>query len=192
MSPPRWAVVSFVASLLVFAPLKLTTSSHSSISASRTLSQTPPRNIPDSCPITKPPAHPFVPPAPYSAKLSSRCFWFGTEKLWTFLHTDGTWSGLPHYTPDDPTFRQKLFFWHKGFDWRSEPQPALTITGRRLDGPAPPLASDQANAGWQRRDQAFIVTAINIPTLGCWEITAHYKGEELTFVVRVTQEPSSR
>jgi len=37
-----------------------------------------------------------------------------------------------------------------------------------------------------------MVTGINIPTLGCWEITAHYQGEELTFVVRVTQEPSSQ
>jgi hypothetical protein len=148
--------------------------------------------VPTSCPITKPPEHRFFPPAPYSAKLNPQSFWFGSEKLWTFLQTDGTWNGLPHYTPNDPTFRQKLFFWRAGFDGRSEPQPSLTITGKRLDGPAPPLASDQANAGGQGRDQPFMVTGINIPTLGCWEITAHYQGEELTFVVRVTQEPSSQ
>ena len=104
----------------------------------------------------------------------------------------GTWNGLPHYTPDDPTFRQKLFFWHAGLDACSEPQPALTITGKRLDGPAPQLASDQANAGGQSQDQPFMVTGINIPTLGCWEIIAHYQGEEPTFVVLLSQERSSQ
>src|ERR1700676_2041373 len=124
------------------------------------------RDVDASCPVTKRPAHPFVPPAPYSAKLDPLSFWFGTEKLWTVLHADGLWSGLPHYTPDDPTFRQKLFFWRAGFNVRSEPRPALTINGRRLDGAgppltipgsalhaaAPPLASDQANASWQSPD----------------------------------------
>jgi hypothetical protein len=145
------------------------------------------RDVATSCPVTKPPAHPFVPPAPYSAKLGLGSFWFGTEKLWTVLPADGLWNSLPHYTPDDPTFRQKLFFWRAGFDAHSEPRPALTITGRRLDGRAPPLASDQANAGWQNPDQPFMVTGVNLPTLGCWRITAHYRDQELTFVVRVTQ-----
>jgi hypothetical protein len=48
-------------------------------------------------------------------------FWYGTDVLWTLLHADGTWAGLPHYTPDDPKFRQKLFFWREGYNWRAEP-----------------------------------------------------------------------
>ena len=143
--------------------------------------------VPDSCHVTKPPAHAFVPPKPYASSIVRDAFWFGNEKLWTFLPASGTWNGLPHYTPDDPTFRQKLFFWHRGFNARAEPQPPLILIGKRLDGPAPPLASDRANAGWQREESPFIVTGINIPTLGCWQITAQYHAAKLTFVVWVTQ-----
>ncbi len=100
---------------------------------------------------------------------------------------DGTWGGLPHYTPDDPTFRQKLIWGREGYDWHTEPQPKLTVTGRRLDSPAPPLAADQANNGWVQQDQPFIVVGINFPTLGCWEITGHYDADQLTFVVWVAK-----
>jgi hypothetical protein len=71
----------------------------------------PAKGIPDTCPVTKPEDQPFVPPPPYLAKAPIGMFWYGTDELWTLLHADGTWAGLPHYTPDDPTFRQKLFFW---------------------------------------------------------------------------------
>src|SRR5262249_25454680 len=129
--------------------------------------------VPDTCPVTKPADQPFVPPPPYPPKPSSG-FWFRTDSLWTLLPLNGTWSGLPNYTPDDPTFRQKMFFWRQGYDPEAEPQPKLRLTGKRLDSLAPPLRSDEANSGWQRRDQPFVVTGINFPTLGCWEITAHY------------------
>jgi hypothetical protein len=85
------------------------------------------REAPESCLVTKPPAHPFVPPSPYPAETGTDSFWFGTVKLWTSLPTDGTWRGLPHYTSDDPTFRQKLFFWRQGY--RSELPPQLRVTG---------------------------------------------------------------
>jgi len=143
-------------------------------------------DVPETCPTTKPyQASLFVPPSPYPAKAPSGTFWFGTDRLWTGLAVNGAWRGLPHYTPSDPTFRQKLFFYRQGYDWHTEPQPNLTVTGKRLDAPAPPLLSDRANNGWVRPEQPFIVTGINFPTLGCWEITAHYKDDELTFVVWV-------
>lgn len=92
---------------------------------------------PDSCPVTKPPAHAFVPPSPYPAALCSEglcsSFWFGTTKLWTFLRADGTWKGLGHYRPTDTSYRNKLFWWREGYDWRRDQEPALRITGVRLD-----------------------------------------------------------
>jgi hypothetical protein len=131
---------------------------------------------------------PFIPPWPYPLKAGSDTFWFGTDSLWTQLPANGIWSGLPHYTPNDPTFRQKLAFWRKGYVVRTEPQPKLKVTGRRLDSPAPPLLSDKtANNGWVQKDQPFIVTGINFPTLGCWEVTGHYGNQELTFVVGVAE-----
>jgi len=141
--------------------------------------------VPDTCPVTKPAEKPFVPSAPHPPEPPRDEFWFGTDKLWTALPTTGTWYGLPHFTPDDPTFRQKLGFWRQGYDPRSEPQPNLTVKGKRLDSSAAPLKSDDhANGGWTADDQ-FIITGINFPTIGCWEITANYQNDRLTFVVWV-------
>jgi hypothetical protein len=127
------------------------------------------------------PRPPFVPPWPYPLKAGPGAFWFGTDSLWTALPADGAWRDLPHY-------RQKLFFGRKGYVVRTEPQPKLTVTGRRLDSPAPPLLADKAaNNGWVKRDQPFIVTGINFPTFGCWEIIGRYRDAELTFVVWVAK-----
>ena len=68
----------------------------------------------------------------------------------------------------------------------TEPQPKFSVTGRRLDAPTPPMLVDQTTTnGWVTRNQPFMLTGINFPTLGCWEITGRYKDEELTFVVWV-------
>ena len=75
----------------------------------------------------------------------------------------------------------------KDMDWHTEPQPRLKVTGKRLDSPAPPLLSDQANNGWVKPEQTAMVTGINFPTLGCWEITGRYQDDELTFVVWVAK-----
>jgi hypothetical protein len=138
-------------------------------------------DVPETCPVTRSPALPFVPPWPYPLKAGPGAFWFGTDSLWTALPADGAWRDLPHY-------RQKLFFGRKGYVVRTEQQPKLTVTGRRLDSPAPPLLADKAaNNGWVKRDQPFIVTGINFPTLGCWEIIGRNRDAELTFVVWVAK-----
>lgn len=144
-------------------------------------------DVPETCPVTTPSDQPFVPPLPYPTKPSKGTFWFGTDHLWTALPVDGTWKGLPHYTPSDPTFRQKLFWWREGRDWHTELQPTLKVTGRRLDSAVPPLLADPANNGWVQRDQPFMVVGINFPTLGCWEIKGHYRDDEVTFVVWIAQ-----
>jgi hypothetical protein len=136
--------------------------------------------VPSSCPVTKPLEHPFVPPAPYP---SAGAFWIGSEKLWTNITADGIWSGLV----------QKLFWWHQGYDWRTENPPHLTVTGERLDAPAPPVTMDgHANAGWTNdREHAFIVVGIFIPTVGCWKVIGQYEGEELSYVVWVSDSRQS-
>jgi hypothetical protein len=37
-----------------------------------------------------------------------------------------------------------------------------------------------------------MMTLIDIPKTGCWEITAHYKGHDLSFVVSVERNPTNR
>ena len=146
--------------------------------------------VPSTCPVTKPSEHPFVPPAPYPSAGAS---WIGSEKLWTYITADGIWSGLPHHTIEDSRLGQKLFWWHEGFDWRTEHPPNLTVTGERLDAPALPITMDEhANAGWtDDRDHAFMVVLIFIPAAGCWKITGEYEGEELSYVVWVSDSPQS-
>jgi TonB family protein len=140
--------------------------------------------------VTKPTDQQYVPPAPYAAQPSLDQFWFGTDKLWTTLPVAGTWWGLARY--NSPTYSQKLAFWRQGYDPQREPRPNLTVTGRRIDGPAGPLQADRKGYGSWTNDDQFIMTGIDFPTLGCWEITAHYQSEELdesdelTFVVWVT------
>jgi hypothetical protein len=142
---------------------------------------------PATCPVTTPPSPAFVPPPPYPSHIAADQFWFGGEKLWTALPTNGTWTDLPHYRPTDTAFRQKLFWWSKGYDWHAENPPRLTVTGKRLDGLAPLLETDEhANNGWTTdRDHPFMVIGIDIPTAGCWQITGEHKGARLTFVVWV-------
>lgn len=141
--------------------------------------------VPESCPVTKASDQPFIPPWPYPKNPYPGGSWFGTDRLWIAPPPDGAWIGLGHYTPTDPTFRQKLFWWRQGLDWHTEPK--LRVTGRRLDSTAPPLAADRVNYGWQNRDQPFLVVGINFPTVGCWEITGHYENDELQFVVWVAK-----
>jgi hypothetical protein len=58
---------------------------------------------------------------------------------------------------------------------------ALEITGRRVDGQAPPLEAHVACCYPTR----FQASGLYFPTEGCWEVTAKAAGSELVFVVRV-------
>ena len=137
-----------------------------------------------SCEVTSSPDRPFKAPAPYPPNAPSSNFWHGDERLWTMLQNDGKWAGLPR---NDKGFRQKVFWWHPGFDGRVEGRPNLIVTGRRLDGtesfvhPAPATNAHHVDfGGWT------ILTGIDVPTTGCWELTGYYRGQSLTFVVWIT------
>lgn len=155
-------------------------------------------NPSDSCPVTKPPLMAFIPPSPYPTEIPADSFWFGTENLWTSLPMDGTWKGLPiwsaaeqaesegdSYRPTGSAFRNKLVWWHEGYDWRTDDP--LTVTGNRLDAPTPPLTGHASNGWTDDSHHPFMVAGIFIPTLGCWAITGEYKGDRLTFVVLVRE-----
>ena len=148
-----------------------------------------PNDVPDTCPVTKPLDRPLVPPMPYPAKAYPGSFYFGTDELWTVLPENGTWKGASPHSPSYPTTRQKFVWFRHPYDWRREPQD-LTVTGRRLDAPAPPLTADQsknASCCWAHHEGAYINTVLSIPALGCWQITLHNEPDELTFVVWVAK-----
>jgi hypothetical protein len=96
----------------------------------------------------------------------------------------GAWRGLPLW---DTGYRQKIVWWTQGYDWR-EPTPPLSITGKRLDAKAPPLVTDErANGSYHGGWGSFIMSGVNFPTEGCWEITGRLSETELKFIVWVTK-----
>ncbi len=100
------------------------------------------------------------------------------------LNTKGLWHALPH---DDRGYRQKIFLWSKEYNWRTEPQPDLRITGKRLDGDAPPFVREKGTNALSVDGTAAMLAGIDVPATGCWEITSSYRGNQLTFVVAVQQ-----
>ena len=135
------------------------------------------------CAVTRPPAPAFHAPSPYAFKSPFEGeFWYGTDSLWTSLPTSGSWPGLPHNTEG---YTQKIFLWRKGYSGEAEPQPKISITGERLDSsPLTFTASGGTNAFAQDIGEVMLI-GVNIPSLGCWKITAKYANTELSFVSRV-------
>jgi len=136
------------------------------------------------CRVTRPSDHPFVPPAPYSPSVGSREFLYGSPALWTVIYPD--W----HIHSGG-----KLPFFRVGYDWMKEMNPRLTVVARRLDGEAPLVRNGWTNnASIEGRGMAgmFMVTGIDIPTSGCWEIAARCvkgRGNIQTLTYTVWVEP---
>jgi hypothetical protein len=138
---------------------------------------------PASCRVTVPPASPFTPPGPY--ELGKNSFWLGTEKLWTVLRKSGVWEWAPHAAGHEHQVQpltEKTFWMSEDFNYREEYPPELKVTGRRLDGDAPPLLTLPTTNAFPGPTAAMLV-GVYIPTPGCWEITGDYKGQKLSFVV---------
>ena len=137
------------------------------------------------CPVTVPdPA--FVPPTPYPSKAPGRSnSWHGTPRLWTMLYDDGIWEGLPR---NPQGFRQKVFWWSPGYDGRTNPVPKLTVRGRRLNGEGSFVSAPATNAHHATFGGWAMLTGVDVPTAGCWELTGEYGGDTLTFVVSIASE----
>jgi hypothetical protein len=141
---------------------------------------------PATCPVPRPPAKAFVPPAPYPTELPENAFWLGTEKLWIVLVNPEIWEWAPHkpgHEQEVQPLTQKVFWFRVGYDYRAEPRPKLKVTGRRLDGPAPPLMVMPATNAYT--GISSMLTGVYVPAPGCWEITGDYEGDKLSFVVWV-------
>ena len=123
---------------------------------------------PADCPVTTSGIPSFEAPAPYSPIAPwPGLFWFGSESLWTSLHTDGVWAGLP-LNPQGYT--QKIMWWSSFYSLPDEPEPALVVTGRRLDAEAPPLKTYGATNASAADIGEAMLTGVDFPTLGCWEV----------------------
>lgn len=149
----------------------------------------PHSRVPASCAVTERPLTPYIPPPPFDkTKLNPHSFWIGTDRLFTVFNDEMTWlwePRAPGHEKDEYPRTTKLFFYRAGYNPYLENFPKLQTVGRRLDGPAPRLSVDEASNALGPDGSGAMVTAFYVPAPGCWEITADYNGDELSFVVWV-------
>jgi hypothetical protein len=138
--------------------------------------------IPDDCPVTLPGEPRFIPAERHGSSQADG-FWYGSEALAVYLVIDGRWyTGKP---PGD--FNQHLFWYRQDDrDWyENRPFPELAVTAKRLDaeGREPPHIS-QATPMWAG-DLWTMMSTLYVPEGGCWQVSGHYKSDDLSFVVWV-------
>ena len=129
-----------------------------------------------SCPVSVPEAHLLGQSAPSPLK------WFGSDSLAVLLPHDGVWRGMG----PDRNFSDKLFWLVAGFQPGMEDD--FSVTGRMLDDDGAllrPLVAGATNARHDDFGGWTILTGLGFPATGCWQLTGSFKGQELTFVVRV-------
>jgi hypothetical protein len=138
-------------------------------------------DTPSRCPTTRPPAPAFVPPSPYPAVPPGHpaWFWLGSSELWIKLPLSGAWPALQS--------GEKVFWWREGFNGARETRPAIVVSGRRFDAESPSVVL--ASRGTNTRHDSFggwaLLTGISTGSPGCWEISAQYRTQQLTFIAWV-------
>ena len=127
------------------------------------------------CPITK--------PAPVTLSTGTDLAGLlGTEKLFTIFSDN--WQ-IAQKTERGYQIR-RIGWGGATFGLKQEVgNSSLTITGRRLDAESAPLQLGHVGAAWYGdNDQFFMMLSeFYVPSLGCWEITGHFHGTDLTIVV---------
>jgi hypothetical protein len=134
-----------------------------------------------SCPVTLPNAN--RPPG-----QPRNMSWHGNGLLWAGVAADGTYAVDQDRVGADGSIFNKLL-WVTTPPW-SRP----TISGERLDAPAPPLRVISVNQGsFSGADKPSYASAVTFPTAGCWRLTARVADVSLSYVldvvVRTTPTP---
>jgi hypothetical protein len=127
----------------------------------------------NTCPVTS--SNGNTPPDQQASSNS-----YGNGALWTWLWPSGT----VVFRPGGPGFQLQDGSLQMKFPWWRTVRGALSITGRRLDGDAPPL---RAHIPSGYGDTGFQATSLIFPTPGCWEVTGRAGNASLTFITRVVR-----
>lgn len=135
------------------------------------------------CPVTQPPTPGFQPPDGYPPEPNlDDAVWFGTEALWTVLPVDGYYG------------QRKSVWWSTSFPGGpQEPQPDIDVTWERLDLRDSSKQSFTTNAGrgtnaHTPEDGWFMIAGTDPADPGCWQVTAKYKGAELSYVYEIPSQ----
>jgi hypothetical protein len=122
------------------------------------------------CPLTLP--NGSMPPADNDVGANH-----GNGDLWTTMWPHNVVIATPDYIEADGSVGMK-------WPWWRGTRGKLTITGRRLDGDAPPL---EAGIPDGYGPIGFVPSGILFPTEGCWEVTGTVGEARLTFVTLVVK-----
>ena len=124
------------------------------------------------CPVSSP----GTAPADIGDRLFGSTAAFGNDALWVGgLGEDGVILADQTFVESDASIAWKLGW------WRILPG-RLTITGRRLDAPSPPLRASVPDG---YGSHGFQAGGVSFPAEGCWEVTGSVGDAELTFVTFV-------
>jgi hypothetical protein len=111
--------------------------------------------------------------------------WYGSEALAVQLSPDGTWPT----TAPGALIAVKLFWWSPGLKPGTESN--LRVTLKELTGvPVTAVVSSATNAYAESLGGWTMLTGIDFPSAGCWEVTGRYLGQELKFVVETVRSAS--
>lgn len=128
------------------------------------------------CPVTKP----RKAPASIGDLLFGSGVAFGNKSMWVGgLGEGGIIRADVRFREDDGWIGWKLGWW-------KIKSGSLTITGHRLDGPAPPLRSS-VPSGYGLT--GFQASGVSFPTEGCWQISGAIGDATLTVVTFVLRTP---
>ena len=121
---------------------------------------------------------------------------YGSDSLAVSLPPNGT----VQVTGPNGLIAIKLFWRSAGFRPGMEQQLRVKVVNLH-DGPNDAVVSEPTNANWSRDDfearefddewldSWMMLTGIDFPSVGCWEITGEYLGQSLTFVVETVERP---
>jgi hypothetical protein len=138
--------------------------------------------IPTDCPVTRStPETRFTPPPPSQpAEATAAMFWYGSDALYTSLYSDGRWRGI---TSKAGT-RNKSFWYRKDATWLEEHPYQLVVTAKQLDADGPVLTVPRVTNAIMGEEVAMLLM-LELPKRGCWQVTANYKSDYLSFVTWV-------
>lgn len=140
----------------------------------------------EGCAVTRP-NPPFAAPSPYpSSPPDDRYAWFGTPELWTMLDLDGE---VVDAANTAFPVGVKMFWWSSNWaGMREDQEPALTLVATRLDGPGTVRTDHATNAAADSLGGEAMLSGIEFPTAGCWQVTAQYGDAVLSHIVWITGE----
>ena len=109
--------------------------------------------------------------------------WFGSEKLAAMIPQDGHWKGMGV----ERGYRNKSWWWYKGYKAKSGTANKLQITALNLNNGREITLSSASNAYQASDDYSWdsMSTAFEFPEAGCWQVTGIYRTEKLSIYLRV-------